>query len=418
MEASCPAQAVIGVKIRESVGREVYIEEVIPGSPADAADLESMSTILRVDGREVSSYGDFANIMKSHEPGKAIRLVIADFYSDAKREIMVGTVAKGTVFRAPALSPEALDAIEEVKDKSDSALYATRLAGKPLIAVGIGADSLSNITLERLSHLPRLECLKVNLDRPSSWDVQGWEALTRSPRLKQLEFSGSECSISAELLAVLAKFPHLRVLRIDRGRLDDAAVDKLGELTQLTQLRIAHTAISGEVLTSLARLSLLEVLELQDSGISGVNLHHLSALANLQLLDLSNDLIGDTHLAALGRLTELQHLDLDGTQVTDQGFDHLKPLKRLEFLSLNYTGDFTNDSRYPRYIQDGHAYYSTRDVISIDKLKELVSELPVLTELEVRGPEYEPARVRELGRLIPNARIYTSAKNVIPTERE
>jgi C-terminal processing protease CtpA/Prc len=54
-------------------GDAARIVEVVPGSPAEAADLKAGAVILSVDGQSLTD-GDLADVIASYEPGTEIKI--------------------------------------------------------------------------------------------------------------------------------------------------------------------------------------------------------------------------------------------------------------------------------------------------------------------------------------------------------
>ena len=50
--------------------------EVVPGSGADAAGIEQGDVILSVDGEEITSNEQLGEIVRGHEPGDTIDIVV------------------------------------------------------------------------------------------------------------------------------------------------------------------------------------------------------------------------------------------------------------------------------------------------------------------------------------------------------
>ena len=68
------------------------------------------------------------------------------------------------------------------------------------------------------------------------------------------------------------------------------------------------------------------------------NLEHLNGLTNLSWLNIQGTQVTDAGLEQLKELSNLKHLDLnDNIHVTDAGLEHLKGLTNLVYLDLNDT---------------------------------------------------------------------------------
>jgi hypothetical protein len=87
----------------------------------------------------------------------------------------------------------------------------------------------------------------------------------------------------------------------------------------------------------IARFPRLKTLALQRSHVTDSGLARLAHLSRLEMLFLGNTAITDGGLEHLARLPHLKWLDLDGTVVTDQGLIRLAQFERLEGVGLNFT---------------------------------------------------------------------------------
>lgn len=170
--------------------------------------------------------------------------------------------------------------------------------------------------LRRLARLAGLRQLQLTRCRQlTGRGLQGFEALeqlqlgftavhgpglvqiSRLPALADLTLAYCEALPEAQLGA-LAGVSSLRRLDLDGVSLSNAGLEQLGQLDQLTELRVNASKNSGWI--------------------------------NERVTD-----HGLAHLRSLGRLERLE-LEL-GCQVTDAGLEHLAGLQRLRLLNLNYT---------------------------------------------------------------------------------
>lgn len=138
-------------------------------------------------------------------------------------------------------------------------------------------------------------------------------------------------------LAALPPLPGLRMLRLERCKLTDAAFSRLETQTGLEVLILGDTRCTGDGLAQLATLSSLRTLNLDRSEVDDAALSHLAGLRELEMLRFgSSQIIGDG-LVHLAGLPKLRHLILQQAPLTDAGLAHLKPLAGLESLYLEGT---------------------------------------------------------------------------------
>ncbi len=117
----------------------------------------------------------------------------------------------------------------------------------------------------------------------------------------------------------------------------DLALEHVGRLFGLQQLRLDQSSVSDAGLAHLSALGNLSRLNLEGTRISDAGLAHLKGLTKLTTLDIDGTRVTDAGLVHLEGLTNLSTLRLDGTRVTDAGLVHLKRLDNLSQLSLTGT---------------------------------------------------------------------------------
>jgi Leucine-rich repeat (LRR) protein len=130
---------------------------------------------------------------------------------------------------------------------------------------------------------------------------------------------------------------NLTGLALNNAWVSDSGLVHLKRLTNLQEIRLEHTRVSDAGMAHLKSLTKLTGLYLGGTQVSGSGLVHLEGLTNLTELSLHSTRVSDAGLEHLRALTNLAHLYLDGTQVTDAGLEHLKGLTNLTELSLLYT---------------------------------------------------------------------------------
>ena len=107
---------------------------------------------------------------------------------------------------------------------------------------------------------------------------------------------------------------------------------------------ITDTVVSAKALENLQQLGKQIIwLKLANTNINDAALQNIGRLANLTRLDLSNTVITDAGIRWLASLPHLQYLNLVDTKVTAQGILSLKNSKALTSLFLYKTGINTDD---------------------------------------------------------------------------
>ena len=248
-----------------------------------------------------------------------------------------------------------------------------------------GGAAITDQLAARIATLPRLR--KLDLSRCENLTKKGLSRLVKTAHLEELDISGaddlgdavlhelrghpslrsiriSECGTTDEGIRGLHELPNLRELSLyQEGRLTDAALEMIAELTHLRSLSLTSYVstqeygwmrFSPDAMNKLSALRELEVLNLSGNpfpadalplphlrvlAMSGENIddrigERLAQCANLQALKFESTQIGDETLRAIAGLKRLNHLTIDGGRVTDDGLRHLADMRRLEYLQL------------------------------------------------------------------------------------
>jgi Leucine-rich repeat (LRR) protein len=116
----------------------------------------------------------------------------------------------------------------------------------------------------------------------------------------------------------------------------EALAERLGQLTQLTSLNLAHNQIGAAGAASLAALTQLTCLNLWNNQIGDAGAASLAALTQLTCLNLEYNHIGDAGAASLAALTQLTSLNLEYNHIGDAGAASLAALTQLTSLNLEY----------------------------------------------------------------------------------
>jgi hypothetical protein len=244
-------------------------------------------------------------------------------------------------------------------------------------------------------------CFDVNVVAMSTHARE--EDILRLRRFRNLTFfSDHNGRLTDAGLRHVGELSKLRSFVTDRSAVTDAGLRHLRELKGLQMVRLRDTAVSGEGLSHLcstiARLALsgssitddsvrhlqhmtsLASLSLEKSQITDAGLDHLRPLATLEWLWLRGTRVSDAGLATLNKFPSLTRLDLTETHVTDAGLEHLKLLPSLTHLSLANT-HLTDDG--------------IRQIMAIS----------TLTDLNLEGTKVTKGAIEELRKALPNLRI-------------
>ncbi|MGE0477901.1 MAG: COR domain-containing protein [Nitrospirales bacterium] len=135
----------------------------------------------------------------------------------------------------------------------------------------------------------------------------------------------------------LGQLTNLTALRLADNRIGAAGAQTLGQLHNLTTLDLTSDHIGDAGATALRQLTNLMTLHLGGNDIGDVGARALGQLRQLTTLDLWSNQIGDAGATALGQLTNLTTLHLGGSDIGDVGARALGQLTKLRTLNLSKT---------------------------------------------------------------------------------
>lgn len=167
-------------------------------------------------------------------------------------------------------------------------------------------------------------------------DLKDLPAGTEEVRLRG-RFGYGDDKVTDEGIAHLTRYTKLRVLHAGGLELTDRALESIGKLSALEELRLDSNKISGSGLVHLTGLKSLRRLDLNFNPLSPesfITLANLSELTELSVL--GNYAVTDQILELCSRLSKLRtlHLSENTSAVTDRGLTHLAKLTQLENLAL------------------------------------------------------------------------------------
>ena len=148
-------------------------------------------------------------------------------------------------------------------------------------------------------------------------------------------------NLSGSLPASLGNLSNLTTLRLEYNHLSGNIPTDLGKLTNLTHLYLAGNQLSGSIPTQLGSLTNLTYLQLSDNQLSGSIPTQLADLTNLVDLELRSNQLSGSIPPQLARLTKLQILYLSFNQFNGnipRGFGSLINLEQLFLGSSQLSG--------------------------------------------------------------------------------
>ena len=69
--------AAMGVMLSERTGKGVRISDILRGSPAEEAGLRAGDRLVKIDNKQISSYGDVIRFVNRIEPGQTAKITVA-----------------------------------------------------------------------------------------------------------------------------------------------------------------------------------------------------------------------------------------------------------------------------------------------------------------------------------------------------
>jgi Leucine-rich repeat (LRR) protein len=280
---------------------------------------------------------------------------------DAYPELTNLDLSSNTVITNSALKKicelEELERLTLIQDNINDAVTGNLSKLKKLRVLDIRGCLASDLTMEVLGVMPKLEVLK---HRNPSVSDYGIEFLAQSPTLSEydIEVDGPNESMRSLLMQdfditdeagqYLAIMPNLTELEIFRcqGFGSDGLLALAG--TKLTRLKLRDLPEVGDAglavfedLSELRRLELHEVNSVTDEG-----LKNLAALKKLEVLDIwSIPEMSDATLDVIAQLPNLTQLSIRTTAVTDGAVEKLLAMPKLTKLTFKDNAAVTDEGR-------------------------------------------------------------------------
>ncbi len=168
----------------------------------------------------------------------------------------------------------------------------TAISNNVLNQIAMGASRLERISLNgtpvtdaglasltKLSHLSGLKLA----DMPNITD-SCLDALSESPSILSLDFGAD--NITNAGAKTLVKFSHLKMLNLDRTKIDDSAMEYIAQIPTLYDLNVAHTAITDRAIPAMSKMKTLRRLNIGATKISPTGVARLkAALKNCSIED-------------------------------------------------------------------------------------------------------------------------------------
>ena len=232
-----------------------------------------------------------------------------------------------------ASEPADVEALARFRNLEKLAVTCTKTSLPPWLPVEVSVgDAIARIAGE----MPTLRSLYIGIGTPVG--EKGLEAIAKLKGLEDLRVELTE--VDDQSIAPIGRLAGLRTLWVGGGgKLSDAGLAQLKELSLLTILTLPGNGLTDAALSRLAPLTSLRRFKLRGGRFTDDGLAALEPLKRLSALDLSSWEFDDDGCRLLpGFAPQLVALDLDGTKVTDAGLAELARLKNLARLRVTGTG--------------------------------------------------------------------------------
>ena len=184
-----------------------------------------------------------------------------------------------------------------------------------------------------------------NLNWAADRAISDWDGVTiANDRVSQLRLEGGY-RLNGTIPSELGNLTNLTSLKVTGNRLTGAIPSELGNLTNLQRLDLRYNRLTGAIPSELGNLANLQHLSLNDNRLTGAIPSELGNLANLQYLSLHYNGLTGAIPSELGSLANLQYLNISSGQLTGAIPSELGNLSNLQHLTLGgpMTGEIPSE---------------------------------------------------------------------------
>lgn len=282
----------------------------------------------------------------------------------------------------------------------------TRDAAGRITGVDLRASWVTDTDLRRLAKMPYLKTLDLSVTRITD---QGMQELRNAPGIEELDLRFAEY-VTDEGLAAIKGWKKLKRLNAHGTKITDTTLEHISGITTLEAVNVGSAMITD------------------------VGLERLVTLPNLKELTMGGNELGDAGLQALRMMPGLTYLDLSGRQGTDsnvwaiamsdKGLDAVLTLKQLRELKFGCTsvGVGIEGTRFAtvsamsvnvRWLEQMKALPRLEKLTLQgcdrvdDEAARMLTALPALREVDLKGTAVSPAGVAALRNAKPKLKVIT-----------
>jgi hypothetical protein len=213
------------------------------------------------------------------------------------------------------------------------------LANAPeLVEIGLSGSRVTDklvIELAKLPKLSRLRLASTPITPAAIAQIAARGAAARMQDLVELDLAGTP--VDDGNAALLIRGPLMRILRLDRTPITDAALTAAAPGPALAELYLSYTSVTDRGLEIVDQIPHLSGLGLAEVPIGAPTLARIAKRSDLRTLVLSATSAPRESLRALGQLPALESLYLDRTRADDETLAALAPARGLRVLHLANT---------------------------------------------------------------------------------
>ncbi len=236
----------------------------------------------------------------------------------------------------------------------------------------------NNDSLIVLPDFSALESIKLN---GTQVDPRTFTVLGKCVSLQRIELEKAPVTVAG--LKKLRSLKNLKYLQLFRSDVSDEGLAIIAEMNGLEQLRCGQTRVGDDGVKHLVKLKSLKAIDLSDCNrVSDLGLETLGQLPELSFVKVWGPQITDEGMKSLGQLKSLRVLGLNDTAVTDEGIAELANCKELAEIHLFRTavGDKGIEvlADLPKM-----KYFNLRDTRISDESLKMLAEVEGLEKLDL-----------------------------------